>query len=103
MVRIRLGHAKPHMHLAQAVLGADGCVVAGAGTTLGAGVVRSLARLGVRGVEVVEEADVAPWEEDKDPARTLADLDARFSGEPPDPILDAVKQALERHARAGRC
>jgi len=97
MVRIRLGHAKPHMHLARAVLGADGCVVAGAGTTLGPSVVRSLVRLGVRSVEVVEAGEVAAWEEDKDPSRAVADLEARFVGEPPDPILDALKAALVRH------
>ena len=88
------------MHLARAVLGADGCVAAGAGTTLGPDVVRSLARLGVRCVEVVEGDDIAEWEEDKDPARALADLEARFSGEPADPILDALKAALVRHLQA---
>src|SRR5207249_929224 len=96
MARIRLGHARPHMHLARAVLGADGCVVAGAGTTLVPGVVRSLARLGVQSVEVEE---VAEWEEDKDLARALADLEARFAAEPADPILDALKAALVRHLR----
>ena len=100
MLRVRLGHAKPHMHLARAVLGADGCVVAGAGTTLVPGVVRSLARLGVQSVEVEEAEDVAEWEEDKDPARALADLEARFAGEPADPILDTLKAALVRHLRA---
>ena len=88
------------MHLARAVLGADGCVVAGAGTTLGPGVVRSLARLGVQSVEVVEDAEVADWEEDKDLARALADLEARFAGEPADPILEALEAALARHLRA---
>ena len=88
------------MHLARAVLGADGCVVAGVGTTLGPAVVRSLTRLGVQSVEVVEAEDVADWEEDKDLARALADLEARFAGEPADPILDALKAALVRHLRA---
>jgi len=100
MVRIRLGHARPNMHLARAVLGADGCVVAGAGTTLDAAVVRSLGRLGVRSVEVVETDDVAEWEEDKDLARELADLEARFAGEPADPILEALRAALVRHLTA---
>ena len=88
------------MHLARAVLGADGRVAAGAGTTLGPGVVRALVRLGVRSVEVVESDDVAEWEEDKDLARALADLEARFAGEPVDPILDALKAALVRHLSA---
>ena len=88
------------MHLARAVLGADGCVVAGAGTTLDASVVHSLARLGVQSVEVVEADDIAEWEEDKDLARALADLEARFAAEPPDPILEELKAALVRHLRA---
>ena len=88
------------MHLARAVLGADGCVVAGAGTTLVPGVVHSLVRLGVQSVEVVEADDIAEWEEDKDLARALADLEARFAGEPADPILDALKAALVRHLSA---
>ena len=91
------------MHLGRAVLGVDGCVLAGAGTTLGPAVIRSLARLGVRSVEVVEDGEVAAWEEDKDPTRALADLEARFAGEPADPILELLKQALARYLRAGTC
>src|SRR5207244_9880279 len=49
MARIRLGHARPHMHLARAVLGAAGCVVAGSGTTLVPVGVRGAARRGRQG------------------------------------------------------
>ena len=40
---------------------------------------------------------VAEWEEDKDPRRALADLEARCAREPADPALDALKAALVRH------
>ena len=43
------------------------------------------------------------WEEDKDPTRALADLEARFAGEPADPILELLKQALARYLQAGTC
>jgi protein-L-isoaspartate O-methyltransferase len=96
MVRIRVEYARPHMHLAEAVEGADGAPVAGAGTTLTADVVRTLRRLGIATV-VVREADaVADWEEEKDLERALHDLEARFASEPPDRLLDALKEALRR-------
>jgi hypothetical protein len=98
--RIQLRFAKPHMHLAEPLLGPDGTTVAGAGTTLGQAVVRSLARLGIDSVVVHESADVAEWEEAKDLDRALADLEARFADEPADPILQALKLALERRLRA---
>src|SRR5207244_13657291 len=96
MVRIRLGHARPHMHLGRAVLGADGCVLAGAGTTLGPAVIRSLARLGVRSVEGVEDGEAAAWEEDKAPTRALAELEAPFPGEPAAPSRELLNPARAR-------
>ena len=103
MIRIRLHYARPHMHLAEAVEGADGAPIAGAGTTLTPELVRSLHRLGVESVMVREVEGVADWEEEKDLPRALRDLDARFALESRDPILDELRRALERHLarRAG--
>jgi hypothetical protein len=98
-VRIQLRFARPHMHLAEAVVGPDGRVIAGVGTTLGESVVRALLRQGIESA-VVEEADeVAEWEEAKDLDAALAALDARFAGEPADAILTTLKASLARHLR----
>lgn len=85
------------MHLAEAVEGPDGAPVAGVGTTLTREVVRALMRLGVTSVVVREADEVAEWEEDKDLAGALRDLDARFAAESPDPLLDELARALRRH------
>jgi hypothetical protein len=97
MIRIRLQYARPHMHLAEAVEGEDGAPVVGAGTTLTPEVVSALRRLGITSVVVQEAGGVADWEEEKELARALRDLDARFAAEPPDPLLDALRDALRRH------
>jgi hypothetical protein len=104
MIRIQLRYAKPHMHLSRALVGPDGRLVAGAGTTLNAVVVRALMRFGFDSVEVTEGEEVQDWEQDKAVEQALADLEARFASEPAEPTLDAVKQALRRHlvARADR-
>ncbi len=104
MTRIHLRYARPHMHLAEPLVGPDGVVVAGAGTTLGESVVRSLLRAGVETVVVQESADVADWEQAKTLEEALADLDARFAAESRDAILDTLKTAIAHHlaARARR-
>lgn len=101
MRRVKLRFVRSDMHLAEAVSGADGGLLAGAGTRLSAALVDELRRLGLTGVAVREAAEVADWEEDKDAARALADLEARFAPEPADPILAAVKAALARRLAAG--
>ena len=104
MIRIQLRYAKPHMHLSRALSTPDGRVAAGVGTTLGPKVVQALMKQGFESVEVQESEGVAEWEEDKDLARVLADLEARFAKEPAEPTLEAFKDALRRHfvARADR-
>lgn len=97
MIRIGLHYARPHMHLAEAVEGADGAPIAGVGTTLTPELVRSLRRLGVESVVVRETEGVAEWEEEKDLEHGLRDLDARFASEAADPILDEIRRALQRH------
>jgi len=97
MIRIRLCYARPHMHLAEAVTGPDGEIIAGAGTTLTPAVVKVLVRLGVESAVVREADQAAYWEEDKELPRSLADLEARFAHEPADPLLDALKAALRHH------
>ena len=87
------------MHLAEPLLGPDGTLVAGVGTTLGETVVRSLRRLGIESVVVREADEVADWEEAKDLDAALAALEARFAGEPADAILSTLKAALARHLR----
>jgi hypothetical protein len=100
MIRIHLRHARPRLHLAEPVVGPDGALVAGVGSSLTRSVVRTLADLGVRSVWVREAEQVREWEEDRDLARALADLDARLAAEPPDPTLDAIGAALRRHLMA---
>jgi hypothetical protein len=100
MIRIRLQYARPHMHLAEAVVGPDGAPVAGAGTRLTSDVLDLLRRLGVSGVVVREAHDVADWEEDKELSRALEDLEARFAAQPSNALLDALKAALRRHLAA---
>ena len=97
MIRIRLHYARPHMHLAEAVETSDGAPVAGIGTTLTPELVRSLRRLGIESVVVREAEGVAEWEEEKDLAGALRDLDARFAMEGPDPLLAELQRALRRH------
>ena len=85
------------MHLAEAVTGPDGALIAGAGTTLAPPVLRALRRLGIESVQVREADDVADWEEDKDLVHALADLEGRFAAEGPDPHLEVLRDALRRH------
>jgi hypothetical protein len=104
MTRIQLRFARPYMHLAEPLVGPEGTVVAGAGTTLGEPVVRALLRLGIETVAVQESTDVAEWERARTLDEALAALEARFAGERADPILDTLKTALARHLerRGGR-
>jgi hypothetical protein len=104
MTRVHLRSARPAFHLAQAVIAADGQVVAGVGTALTSSVVRSLVAAGVDGVWVAETDLVAEWEEDPDLDQALAALDARFAGAPADAVLDALKDCLRQRlvARAQR-
>lgn len=62
MLRIQLRFVRSHMHLAEAVSGPDGALVAGAGTRLTPAVVGELDRLGLSGVAVREVDEVADWE-----------------------------------------
>lgn len=100
MLRIRLEFARPHMQLARPVRGADGRLVAGAGTTLTPAAVRSLRRCGVRSVWVREVEGVNPWEEELPLDRALAELEARFAGRADDPLLAEVKEAVRRRLLA---
>ncbi len=100
MIRIQLRYAKPHMHLSGPLLGPDGQLVAGQGTTLTPQVVSALMRHGYERVEVDEAEGVADWEMDKDLARALADLEARFASETVEGPLAQIKEALARHLRA---
>jgi hypothetical protein len=88
------------MRLARPVVGPDGAVVAGVGTTLTPPLVRMLLAMGVDGVWIDTELPVADWEEAKDCARALADLAARFAYESPDPVRDALEAALRAHLLA---
>jgi hypothetical protein len=97
MIRIGLHYARPHMHLAEAVEGPDGAPIAGVGTTLTPDLVRFLLRLGITSVVVREAEGVAAWEEEKDLADALRELDARFANEGSDPLLDELQRALRRH------
>jgi hypothetical protein len=103
MIRIHVRYARPSLHLARPVAGADGALVAGVGSALTPSVVRGLSDIGVTRVWVREVDRVRAWEEDRDLEQALAALDARLAGEPPDPTLEAIGAALRRRlvARAG--
>ncbi len=96
MVRVQLRFARPELHLAHPVTGPGGGVLVGAGTRLEPAAVRSLLALGVRSVWVEEADRVASWEEDRDLEPALAALAARFAGEPENPVLRALEDALRR-------
>ena len=74
------------MRLARPLVGPDGAVVAGVGTSLTPSLLRMLLVMEVESVWVEADASIADWEEDKDLARALADLETRFAHEGNDPV-----------------
>jgi hypothetical protein len=101
-IRIHLQFATPQMRLARAITDAGGRLVAGVGTTLSPGVVRVLRNMAVQSVLVEDAGNLSAWEKVQTANEELAELDARFAGEPMTPALDEIRAALvrriERHA-----
>ena len=93
------------MRLARPLVDRDGLLVAGAGTQLGPSVLRTLRRLAVRSVLVMEEAgDVPSWGKVRPLDEELAALEARLAPARRQGALAELHAAIVRHlgARAAR-
>jgi hypothetical protein len=95
-VRVPLQFAKPSMRLASAVCDAEGRLVAGVGTALGANVVRTLRRMAIQTVVVDDGADVAVWEQAVPVASSVHDLERRMRHEPSSEPLALLRAAVTR-------
>jgi hypothetical protein len=96
-VRVPLEFVKPTMRLARAIADADGRLVAGAGTLLGANVVRALRKLAIQTVSVADSDDIASWERTQPLAEQLRTLEERLDREPANEVMAALRTAITRH------
>ena len=96
-IRVPLEFLKPTMRLARPIADADGRLVAGSGTLLGAGVVRALRKLAIQTVLVSESDDIAAWERTQPLKEQLRSLEQRLDREPANEAMAALRTAITRH------
>ncbi len=84
------------MRLARPVCDAEGKLVAGGGTALAGPVVRTLRKMAIQTVLVVDSPDVASWERTRPLDEELRDLERRLDRESSEEPLAALRAAITR-------
>jgi hypothetical protein len=96
-IRVPLEFLKPTMRLARPIADANGRLVAGSGTLLGAGIVRALRKLAIQTVLVSDSEDIAAWERARPLQEQLQMLEQRLDREPANEAMAALRTAITRH------